>query len=330
MIATRLTEVLGCRHPIISAGMGGPARSELAAAVSEAGGFGLLGMVCESPALIVSEIADVRRRTGKPFGVNLVPFATDPGLLADELAACFGARVPAMCFFWDVYPAIVEQAKSAGCLVLYQVGTLEDAVLAQEAGADVVIVQGVEAGGHVRGRLPLSQLLPAAVSALTVPVVASGGIADGRAMAAALAMGADGVQCGTVFLASQESYAHDYHKARLVAAGPGDTVHTDLFAIGWPPHSPVRVLKNSVTAAAGDRLWGYLPDQLPREVIGEEEGRPIYRCGTDSPLRSTTGDFEQMCLYAGEGAAHVGGIHPAAAIIDTMMREATSSFLAPR
>jgi len=106
-------------------------------------------------------------------------------------------------------------------------------------------------------------------------------------------------------------------------------VHTDLFAIGWPPHSPVRVLKNSVTAAAGDRLWGYLPDQLPREVIGEEEGRPIYRCGTDSPLRSTTGDFEQMCLYAGESAAQVGGIHPAATIIGTMMREA-ASFLTQR
>jgi nitronate monooxygenase len=145
-MTTRLTEVLGCRHPIISAGMGGPARSELAAAVSEAGGFGLLGMVRESPGVIAREIADVRRRTAKPFGVNLVPFATNPALLADELAVCLDARVPAMCFFCDVHPAIVEQAKGADCLVLYQVGTLEDAVLAQSAGADVVIVQGVEAG----------------------------------------------------------------------------------------------------------------------------------------------------------------------------------------
>ena len=323
-MTTRLTEALGCRHPIISAGMGGPARSELASAVSEAGGFGLLGMVRESPDLIAREIADVRRRTAKPFGVNLVPFATDPALLVDELAVCFDARVPALCFFWDVHAAIVEQAKSAGCLVLYQVGTLEDAVLAESAGADVVIVQGVEAGGHVRGRLPLSVLLPEVVSTLAIPVVASGGIADGRAMAAALAMGAHGVQCGTVFLASPESYAHDYHKQRIVAATPGDTVHTDLFAIGWPPHSPVRVLKNSLTAAAGDRRWGYLPDQLPRIAIGEDEGRPVYRFGTDSPLRSTTGDFEQMCLYAGESSAHVTGIRPAATIIDAMMREATA------
>ncbi|MFA5910663.1 MAG: nitronate monooxygenase [Vicinamibacterales bacterium] len=324
-IPTRLTEALGCRHPIISAGMGGPARSELAAAVSEAGGFGLLGMVGESPELIAREIADVRRRTARPFGVNLVPFATAPALLAGQLAACFDARVSTMCFFWDVHPAIVEQAKNAGCLVLYQVGSLEDAVLAQAAGADVVIVQGVEAGGHVRGRLPLSVLLPQVVDTLAVPIVASGGIADGRGLAAALESGAHGVQCGTIFLASPESFAHDYHKQRIVAAGPGDTVHTDLFAIGWPPHAPVRVLKNSVTAAAGDTLWGNHPDQLPRDVIGDDEGRPVYRCGTDSPLRSTTGDFEQMCLYAGNSSAHVTGIHPAAAIIDAMMRDATAA-----
>lgn len=305
--------------------MGGPARSELAAAVSEAGGFGLLGMVGETPELIAREVAEVRRRTAKPFGVNLVPFATAPALLADQLAACFDARVSAMCFFWDVHPAIVEQAKNAGCLVLYQVGSLEDAVLAQSAGADVVIVQGVEAGGHVRGRLPLSVLLPRVVETLTIPIAASGGIADGRGLVSALELGAHGVQCGTVFLASLESFAHDYHKQRIVAAGSGDTVHTDLFAIGWPPHAPVRVLKNSVTAAAGATLWGYHPDQFPREVIGDDAGRPVYRCGTDSPLRSTTGDFEQMCLYAGESSARVTGIHPAAAIVDAMMREATAA-----
>lgn len=320
---TRLTETLGCPYPIISAGMGGPARSDLAAAVSEAGGFGLMGMIRESPEFIRREIAEVRRRTAQPFGVNLVPFATDPALLADEMAACFDARVPAMCFFWDVRPGPVEQAKAAGCLVLYQVGTLEDAILAQSAGADVVIVQGFEAGGHVRGRFPLSILLPQVVDALTIPIVASGGIADGRAMAAALAMGAHGVQCGTVFLASEESYAHDYHKQRVVSARAGDTVHTDLFAVNWPPNSPVRVLKNSVTAAAGDKLWGHDPDGLPREVIGYDDGRALFKYGTDSPLRSTTGSFEQMALYAGEGAAHVESIQPAAAIIESMMRDAT-------
>jgi nitronate monooxygenase len=324
-ISTPLTECLNCRYPIISAGMGGPARSELAAAVSEAGGFGLLGMVRESPTLIESEIADVRRRTSKPFGVNLIPFATDPKLLQDELAVCLNAGVPAMCFFWKVDPDVVEQAKKAGCLVLYQVGSVEDAILAQSAGADVVIVQGVEAGGHVRGHLPLSVLLPEVVDKLRIPVAASGGIADGRGLAAALALGAHGVHCGTVFLASPESFAHEYHKERIVEAKAGDTVHTDLFAINWPPNSPVRVLKNSLTEAAEGRFWGYHPDKLPREVIGHDDGRPLYKFSTDSPLRSTTGDLEKMSLFAGEGVGQVPAVRPAAEIIAAMMREATDA-----
>jgi nitronate monooxygenase len=320
-LTTALTKRLNCRHPIISAGMGGPARSELTAAVSEAGGFGLLGMVRETPDLIAREIADVRRRTAKAFGVNLIPFATDPKLLHEELAVCLDAQVPAMCFFWDVYPDVVAEAKKAGCLVLHQVGSLEDALLAEAVGADVVILQGVEAGGHVRARLPLNVLLSQVAGKLRIPIVASGGIADGRGLVAALALGADGVQCGTAFLASAESFAHDFHKQRIVAAKAGETVHTDLFAINWPPNSPVRVLRNSVTDEA-KVLWGHHPDLLPRVVIGDEEGRPLYKFGTDSPLRSTTGDLEQMALYAGEGAALVAAVRPAAEIIASIMGEA--------
>jgi len=324
-IATPLTERLGCRYPIISAGMGGPARSELAAAVSEAGGFGLLGMVRESPALIEREIAAVRQRTNRAFGVNLIPACTTPQLLEDELAACFHAGVPAMCFFWDVDVQAIAKAKRAGCLVLYQVGSVADAEKAEDAGADVIIVQGVEAGGHVWGRRGLSVLLPEVADAVEVPVAASGGIVDGRGLAAALALGAHGVHCGTAFLASRESYAHDYHKQRLVEARPGETVHTDLFAINWPPNSPVRVLKNSVTAAAGDKLWGYHPDQLPREMIAEDDGAKVHRYDTNSPLRKTKGDLEAMALYAGDGVARISAIEPAAGIVARIMAEAIAT-----
>jgi len=324
-IATALTERLGCRYPIISAGMGGPARSELAAAVSSAGGFGQLGMVRESPALIEREIAAVKRLTNRPFAVNLIPAATDPKLLEDELAACFKAGVSAMCFFWDVDQKAIARAKREGCLVLHQVGSVADAVKAEDAGADVIIVQGVEAGGHVWGKRGLSVLLPEVVDAVEVPVAASGGIVDGRGLAAALALGAAGVHCGTVFLASPESFAHDYHKQRLVEAGSDSTVHTDLFAINWPPDSPVRVLKNSETEAAGKKLWGYHPDQLPREVIAKEDGAPVYRYSTASPLKVTTGKLEAMALYAGDGVARVNAIRPAAQIIKHMMAEAIAT-----
>jgi nitronate monooxygenase len=324
-IATALTERLGCRYPIISAGMGGPARSELAAAVSQAGGFGLLGMVREQPSLIEQEIAAVRQRTNRAFGVNLIPACTAPKLLEDELAVCFNAGVAAMCFFWDVDAHAIAKAKRAGCLVLYQVGSVADAVKAEDAGADVIIVQGVEAGGHVWGRRGLSVLLPEVVDAVDVPVAASGGIVDGRGLASALALGADGIHCGTAFLASTESYAHDYHKQRLVQAGPDETVHTDLFVINWPKGAPVRVLKNSVTAAAGDKLWGYDPDELPREVIAEDEGAKFHRYDTNSPLRKTSGDLEALALYAGDGVARVSAIEPAGAIVERMMAEAIAT-----
>jgi nitronate monooxygenase len=321
-LRTDLTRLLGCRYPIVSAGMGGPARSALAAAVSEAGGFGLLGMVRESPALIEREIAAVRAASAQPFGVNLIPAATEPALFAAELDACLAARVPAMCFFWDVVPAAVKRAKDAGAIVLYQVGSLEDALAAQQAGADALIVQGIEAGGHVRGRTGVLTLVPEVAQRVRVPVVASGGIATGGGLIAALALGASGVHCGTAFLATHESFAHDYHKDRICAARAGETVHTDLFAINWPPHAPVRVLANSVTAQARGQLLGHHPDHMPRDVIGHDDGRPIYLFSTDSPLRSTTGELERMALFAGESCALVSARRSAGEVVERMVAEA--------
>jgi nitronate monooxygenase len=285
-------------------------------------------MVRETPQLIEAEIAAVRRRTNRAFGVNLIPGATDPKLLNEELAACFHAGVSALCFFWNVDAQAIARAKQAGCLVLYQVGSVADAKLAEDAGADIIIVQGVEAGGHVRGHRALSVLVPEVADAVKLPVAASGGIVDGKGLAAALALGAHGVHCGTVFLASPESFAHDYHKQRVIAAQPGDTVHTDLYAINWPPSSPVRVLKNSETEAAGGKLWGYHPDELPREAIAEEDGRPLWRYSTASPLRNTTGNLEAMALYAGDGAARVTAVRPAAEIVERMMAEAIAKIRA--
>jgi nitronate monooxygenase len=324
-IPTRLTELLGCHYPVLCAGMGGPARSELAAAVSSAGGFGQLGMVRESPELIRREIAEVRRRTNRAFAVNLIPSGTKPELLRAELDVCLSEKVPAMCFFWDVIPELIAQAKAAGCRVLYQVGSAADGLKAEAAGADVIIAQGVEAGGHVRGRLPLTALLGQLAGKLKVPLVASGGIADGRDVAAALSLGADGVHCGTAFLVAEESFAHEYHKRRIIDAKPEDTVHTDLFAINWPKDSPVRVLRNSLVEAAGGKLWGYDPDQMPREAIGEDAGMAIHKWDTNSPLRTTTGNLEAMALYAGTGCGKITAIRPAAAILDDLMRGAVET-----
>lgn len=327
-LRTPLCDLLGCRHPILQAGMGGVARSELAAAVSAAGGYGCLGMVREPPELIRREIAAVRERTDRPFGVNLIPAATDPALLAEELAACIEAGVHGLIFFWEVDPEAVRRATAAGCRVLYQVGSVADAQAAEAAGADVVIAQGVEAGGHVRGTVSSLVLLPQVVRAVGVPVVGSGGFATGAGLAAALALGAQGIHCGTAFLATEESFAHDLHKRRVVEAGSDDTVHTDAFAINWPPGSPVRVLAGPLTERLGTNLFGHHPDRIPPEIVAEEEGRPIYLYSTDSPLRSMTGDLDRLALFAGQSAGAVERIEPAAAVVERIVAEAAGALSA--
>jgi len=271
--------------------MGGVARSELVAAVSAAGGFGLLGMVRESPDLIRSEIARVRAATTREFGVNLIPAATDPDLLEAELDAVIAERVAAVMLFWDLRPDIVHRLRDSGCLVLCQVGSIREAEAAAAAGAQIVIAQGFEAGGHVRGTTNLADLVPDVVARVDVPVLAAGGIVDGRGLAAALRWGAQGAVVGTGFLATRESFAHDYHKRRLVEAKPGETIHTEAFHVNWPRGAPVRVLPNSVTRGEHGN-----PFCAERQIIGQEKGRPIYLFSTDSPLRDMTGDFEAVVV----------------------------------
>lgn len=319
---TPVCTLLGCDLPIFLAGMGGVARSELVAAVTQAGGYGILGMVRETPQLIAQEIAAVRSRTDRPFAVNLIPAATVPALLDAELGICLDLGVPAMCYFWDVVPAAVARAKAGGCLVLHQVGSLDAALAAEAAGADVLIVQGVEAGGHVHGTVSALVLVEQVVRAVKLPVIASGGFATGASLVAALALGAQGIHCGTAFLATVESFAHDDHKARVLAALAEDTVHTDIYALNWPPNTPVRVIRNSVIEGLGPNLMGHRPDLLPREVIATEDGRPLLRYSTDSPLRTTTGNLEAMAIYAGQSVSLIDTLPTAAGRVTAIMDEA--------
>lgn len=324
-LRTPICERLGCDVPILLAGMGGVARSDLVSAVAQAGGYGILGMVRETPQLIAQEIDAVRARTARPFAVNLIPAATDPALLDAELGTCFDRGVAAMCFFWDVVPAAVARAKAAGCLVLHQVGSLKAALAAEAAGADILIVQGVEAGGHVHGTAAALVLVEQVARAVQVPIIASGGFASGASLIAALALGAQGIHCGTAFLATQESFAHDYHKARVLAASAEDTVYTDAYALNWPPGAPVRVIRNTVIAGLGVNLLGHHPETLPPEVIAYEDGRALLKYSTDSPLRSTEGDLEAMAAYAGQSAALIDTLPTAAERIATFVSQAEAA-----
>jgi len=301
--------------------MGGVARSEIVSAVATAGGYGSLGMVREDPELIAAEIDAVRARTDRNFSVNLIPAATDRELLDEQLAVCFDKQIHGVSLFWDVDREVVERIKSHGMLVVHQVGSVEQAEKASAAGADVIVAQGFEAGGHVHGTTTSLALLPRVASAVDVPVVASGGFATGESLVAAWALGGAGIQCGTALLATTESFAHDYHKQRVVEASEEDTVHTEIFGVNWPPHSPVRVLENSVTRAETDPT----PETrglLEADAIATDAGRPILRTSTDSPLRTTTGDLEALALFAGQCAGQIEDLPSVALRIETMIAEA--------
>jgi len=315
-LSTRVCDLLDCKYPVILAGMGGVARSELVAAITNAGGFGFLGMVREPPSLIRKEVEAVRRATSQRFGVNLIPAATNSELLERQLHMCIDLAVPVVALFWELVPDVVERLRDAGILVVYQVGSAKEAETAQRAGAHILIAQGVEAGGHVRGTTPLKRLLSEVIASSDVPVLDSGGIVDGRDVADALSSGADGVVIGTAFLASPESFAHDYHKERIVTARSQETLLTDMFHINWPIGAPVRVLQNSSTQGLRGDPFG------AKSVIGEEEGRPIYLFSTDSPLRSMTGDLEAMALYAGQGVDRINAIIPAGDRLRAIVTEA--------
>jgi nitronate monooxygenase len=321
-LRTPLCDLLGCDVPILLAGMGGVAHWELAAAVANAGGYGILGMVREPVSLITREITALRAATARPFAVNLIPAATDPTLLDAQLSCCLDLAVPALSFFWDVVPEAVHRVKRAGALVLHQVGSLEAARRAEDAGADVIIAQGAGAGGHVHGRRPTFDLMQDILAQTRLPVVASGGLATGADLAHALQMGASGIQLGTAFLATEESFAHPYHKERITRAQPDDTVLTDVFVLNWPKGAAVRVLQNSVTQALSGNYLGHDPALLPREPIAWDNGQPLLRYSTDSPMRGTTGDLEAMALYAGEGVGAVPSIVPAAQRLAEIVAEA--------
>ncbi len=311
-LSTPLCDLLGCDVPVLLAGMGGVAHWDLAAAVANAGGYAMLGMVREPVSLIRKEVTSLRAATSRPFAVNVIPSATEPGLLEAQISCCLDLAVPAFTFFWDVVPQVIERVKQAGALVLHQVGTVEAARIAEAAGADVLIAQGVEAGGHVHGRRPVFDLTAEILEETALPVVASGGLRTGADLARALQMGAAGIQCGTAFLATEESFAHPYHKDRVVQARAGDTVLTDVFVLNWPKGAAVRVLQNSVTRALDGAYLGHDPDLLPREPIAWDNGQPLLRFSTDSPMRGTTGDLEAMALYAGEGVTAIRSVVPAA------------------
>jgi len=317
---------LGVEHPIFLAGMGTASGPDLVAAVSNAGAAGVLGTAGLPAAYVREGIRRVRALTDKPFGVNRILAHEQKG----QIEVCLDERVPMLVLFWGDPRPYVRDAHARGIKVLVQVGSVADAVVAAEAGVDAIIAQGVEAGGHVRGTTALSTLVPAVVDAVKpLPVLASGGIADGRGLVAALALGAQGASMGTRFLCSEEAWVPREYKVRIVRSGAEDTVYSTLFDIGWPG-APHRVLRNALVAqweAAGRPPIGQRPGE--GKIFGKGPrgattvDLPRYAAYLVTP--EFQGDLEQAALYCGESCRLVTDVKPAARIIEDIMREAATA-----
>ena len=317
---------LGIEVPIIQAPMGGAVGPAIAAAVSNAGGLGTLALWGADIQRLRQLVRETRALTAKPFAVNLnLEFPQE-----ERLDACLQEGVPVISFFWGDPSGLVTRAKSAGATVLHTVGTAEEARRVVASGVDVVVAQGWEAGGHVRGKVATMPLIPAVVDAVgPVPVFAAGGIADGRGLAAALALGASGAWIGTRFLASNEVTIHPRYRERILQATEDDTVYLEeLFDIDWPK-APHRVLRNSTVdawEAAGRPATGERPGE--GEVVANSKSRgPIVRYRSYTPAADAEGDIDALSLWAGQSVALVHKQQPAAEIVREIVGEAEAILL---
>jgi NAD(P)H-dependent flavin oxidoreductase YrpB (nitropropane dioxygenase family) len=334
-ITTPLCDLLGIDVPILCAGMGWTSGPELAAAVSEAGGLGVLGNGSGPREGVRLQIERTRELTDEPIGLNVIVAIEEPDdldYLRDQISFAAGLGVDHFVLFWGEADPFVQAARETGpAKVLIQVGSVQEAEAAVAAGVDAVIVQGVEAGGHVRGTSSIWEVLPEAVQAVApVPVIASGGIGDADGFARALALGAQGVSLGTRFVASDEADAHPDYKRRIVDARATDTVYTeDLYDVGWP-NAPHRTLRNTTFAeweAAGRPPLGKRPRE--DEPIGHltrpgDEEREWARYEVGSAIRTFTGDLDSAPLWAGESVDVVNDVRPAGDIVRELAAHAAA------
>ncbi|MCG2840030.1 nitronate monooxygenase [Sandaracinobacter sp. RS1-74] len=309
MIRTAITDMLGVEHPILLAGMGGVSYADVVAAVSEAGGFGTLGMAGTAPKFIESQMRRVRELTGKPFGVDLLSAQPESLTAAVDVIIANGARA-FVAGLGVPYP-IVRQLKDAGVLVFAMVGKVEHALKAEQAGCDAVIAQGTEGGGHT-GSVASVALWPQVVDAVKIPVVAAGGLYDGRGLAAALAMGCEGVWMGTRFIASTEAHAGQLYKDAIVGMSEADTVISRGFT-----GKTLRALKNRTT----EQFETEQARPFPQQVV---ESVQLNRLGPIAGITENL-DRDTQCFAVGQGGGGVREILPCAEIVKRTLAQAQAT-----
>jgi enoyl-[acyl-carrier protein] reductase II len=302
MIRTPLCEMLGIEHPIVQGGMAWAATPELAAAVSNAGGFGIVGAGNSPPDVVRHELRRVRELTSRPFGANVPLFTAG----AEETVQAFiDEQVAVVTTGGGSAGPYLEPLQRAGILVIPVVASVALARRMARLGVDALIAEGMESGGHV-GDVATLPLVPQVVDAVDIPVIAAGGIADGRGLAAALALGAVGVQMGTRFICTTECQAHPNYKGRILRAHDRATMVT-----GRSVGHPVRSIRGPFVRRFGD---------LERAGASDEE---VMALGAGSLSAAMIhGDIEQGSVMAGQSAGLVDDVIPVQALIERTVREA--------
>ncbi len=316
---TLFTRLVGVDVPIVQAPIGGLAKPALAAAVSNAGGLGMISLTWAEPDQIDATVTEMKTLSDRPFGVNLILEWPQE----ERLRHVVDVGVPIVSLFWGDPTPLVPIAHSAGALVMHTIGSAEEARRVVDAGVDIVVAQGWEAGGHVWGSVASLPLIPAVVDAVgSVPVVAAGGIGDGRGLAAALTLGAGAVWLGTRFVLAAETRSHPRYRELLLQATETSTIHATVFDVGWPD-APGRTLRNSTV-----RAWeeaGRPTTDRPGEgetVATWDDGEPILRYESSSPFDVIVGDVEPLPMWAGQSVGVVREVLPAAEIVRRIAAEA--------
>ncbi len=307
MIETAFTKLLGISAPIQLAGMPGVTTPKLICAVADAGGLGMLGAAGApfiTPESLGSLLDEISGKTSGVFGVNfLMPFLKHDCV---EVAASKSKLVEF--FYGEPDAQLVERVHSLGALASWQVGSLIEAVAAEDAGCDFIAVQGTEAGGHVRGESCLLPLLSQTLERVTIPVLAAGGIATHKDLVAVLDYGAAGARIGTRFVVSEESGAHPAYVKALIEASAADTSLTEAFSVLWPD-APHRVLTSAIDAAQA------LTDEVVGETMMFGQSYRVPRLSVLTPSIGGTGSIDAMALYAGESVSHINSVLSAADIM---------------
>lgn len=310
-LRTRLTELLGVEHPIMLAGMGGVSYAELAAAVSNAGGYGVLGMAGRTPDFIRDEMRKLRTLTDKPFGVDLL--AASPESLTASVDVIIEEGASAFVAGLGVPMPILEKLKKAGLKVMVVCGAVKHAVKAEQAGCDAVICQGGEGGGHT-GLVGTMPLVAQAVETVKVPVVAAGGLYDGRGLAASLCLGATGVWMGTRFIASAEAHAAAMYRDTILEASDEDTVRTRCYS-----GKPMRVRKNPYVEDWERRPADIQP--FPQQAM--LSSRAGVMGGIGGQLEGL--DADKSCFAMGQSAGGIHDVLPAGEIVRRILAEAETA-----